>query len=329
MKTDKDKDTLTNTTASTLTHYVGMNGTHGCMPDSCNAYETRDAAIEFLADLLELSDEQTQELKDFSTVECTQEQGADYCEVTACTCISPWEHSDDMNSQDNWHEYVKVHAQTFLETLAAHEYQERVTVHGPDCECPRYSYRCMARETRTLYVLPYATFGDYDNSSAVERSNAKVFSELPFVSQQFGDYGTVWTGIDASDIDAITWDQLQDLIDTCDGLADYPVIDEQVMSDVEMELQNEAWESWGRTDFQQELCKQITSEQENEEDKSALEDQIEQLTDKQIDKLFWHACEVSNTYWQIESGGNAYIDLERVAKAVVLADLDASEGEDK
>lgn len=83
-----------NLVKTVLTHFIGMNGTSGCMPDSCNAYAERKGAVESLSELLELDAEQTAELESTGYTRCTQEQGADYAEITECHCPTPWDHSD-------------------------------------------------------------------------------------------------------------------------------------------------------------------------------------------------------------------------------------------
>lgn len=85
------------------THYVGMNGTSGCIPDSFRAYHSLSDAVDSLSDLLELTKGQRKELHSSGYVACTPEQGADYAEISECDCPAPWEHSerdDDSKWQD-------------------------------------------------------------------------------------------------------------------------------------------------------------------------------------------------------------------------------------
>src|SRR5262249_52652601 len=115
------------------------------------------------------------------------------------------------------------HVKAFVETLDTQKYQDRSGDTWVE---------------KTFYLLPYASFGDYDNSTFVERSNAKEFSEqFPFVSQRHGDFYSVFTGIDEDDVASITFDQLENLQDICKALERYSVIDEQTMSELEIEAQ--------------------------------------------------------------------------------------------
>jgi len=283
-----------------LKHYIAMNGTRGCLPDSCSAYETKQAAIEWLTELLELTEEQAAELERVNFVPCTDEQGAEYAEITECTCLKPWEHGDGQDTPDDWPEYVLEHVKAFVKTLDTHKYTDRSD----------------NREwvDKVFYLLPHASFGDYDNSSFVERANAKEFDEMfSFVSQRHGDYYSVFTGIDQDDLDAIKWDDLESLIETCNALEDYPIINEETMSELEIEAQNEAWKDWGLNDFRKELVKRFGE---------YYEDFIEALSDDMLTEVFYKAADKANEYWESEAGGGVYIRIERVVeKGITPEDL--------
>jgi len=225
-------------------------------------------------------------------------------QITECDCSKPWEH-DEQGTPDDWPEYVKEHVTEFLKTLDSQKYQDRSGDTWVE---------------KTFYLLPYASFGDYDNSTSVERPNAKDFSEpFPFVSQRQGDYGTVWTGIDEDDVASITFEQLEELQDICKRLQDYRVIDEQTMSELELEAQNEAWADWGLREFRQKLVKRFGE---------AYEDFIDALPDEQLTEAFYKAADKANEYWESEAGGGVYIRIERVVEKGIephdigLLDLD-------
>lgn len=79
-------------------HYIAMNGSYGCIPDSCNVYVERTDALRSLEDLLELRGRQAKELDETGHVACTPAQGAAYCSVSTCTCQAPWEHQDGVQA---------------------------------------------------------------------------------------------------------------------------------------------------------------------------------------------------------------------------------------
>lgn len=84
-----------------MKHFIAMNGSYGCLPDACYVLRTRKDAVDTLADSLELSKRQKAELRQTGSVNCTRSQGADYCEVTECSCSTPWIH-DEMATEGEW-----------------------------------------------------------------------------------------------------------------------------------------------------------------------------------------------------------------------------------
>jgi hypothetical protein len=86
-------------------HYIAMGGEYGCMPDNCSTYRSRANAIEGLDSIYELTSEQKDELEVSNTVRLTREQGGAYCEVSECSCSSPWEH-DEFGCEEDWEDYT-------------------------------------------------------------------------------------------------------------------------------------------------------------------------------------------------------------------------------
>jgi hypothetical protein len=86
-------------------HYIAMGGEYGCMPDNCSTYRSRADAIEGLDSIYELTSEQKDELKVSNTVRLTREQGGAYCEVSECSCSSPWEH-EEFGCEEDWEDYT-------------------------------------------------------------------------------------------------------------------------------------------------------------------------------------------------------------------------------
>jgi hypothetical protein len=88
-----------------LTHYIAMSGSHGCLPDSCNAYEYFDSAVNELADIFELGRTRKARLYAERTLELSPDDGAEYCEITECHCNRPWAHCDAGDDPRDWEEY--------------------------------------------------------------------------------------------------------------------------------------------------------------------------------------------------------------------------------
>lgn len=102
--------------ADTLTHYIAMSGSHGCLPDSCNAYTTYDDAVNALVELFELGRTRKARLYANRYLElgtCIVAHGslddlsdsAEYCEIQSCQCASPWEHCDAGDDPMDWPDY--------------------------------------------------------------------------------------------------------------------------------------------------------------------------------------------------------------------------------
>ncbi len=76
-------------------HYIGMAGLHGCMPQTCDVYESQEAAAESLASIHDLGKRRTRELKRDGYIELNlRRDGNEYAEITSCTCDEPETHSD-------------------------------------------------------------------------------------------------------------------------------------------------------------------------------------------------------------------------------------------
>lgn len=152
--------------------------------------------------------------------------------------------------------------------------------------------------------------------SAVYRSNARVFRDKFRRELEEGADGD---GPDiALDVRFVT----DDMLETLEALEDYPLIAEDDHSELEMELQEEAWDNWAASDWRRLVCSALDDAlpEDCERDADEILDAIPDADDK-LRELF-HACaESSNTYWQEESDGDQWIDLERVAGALDLADL--------
>jgi len=78
------------------THYIAMSGQHGYLPDSCNAYETYQSAVDEMASLFSLGRTRKARLFADRILELKPAtDGAEYCEIVACQCTEPWSHCDE------------------------------------------------------------------------------------------------------------------------------------------------------------------------------------------------------------------------------------------
>lgn len=172
-----------------------------------------------------------------------------------------------------------------------------------------------------LVEVPYTSQGDYAGSGDVGLANQRVFLETfgehPGIHRVVGDYGystvMVWARVPnhASAGDAATrpegrlW-ELLDMIGYLSG--DGLVLDDEAVSEVDREWEEEAWENWARHDF-----------------RSALEEKFPHLSTGDAEagpllELFYELAEETNTYWEHENDG-ATIDIERIVEAAEESDV--------
>lgn len=93
--------------AEPYSHWIGMAGLHGYMPNMCNVYDTKDAAICGLLNCHDYYggdeyDRLAEELSVIGTAELDLEKdGNAYCSIHFCECTEPWVHEEYL-SADEW-----------------------------------------------------------------------------------------------------------------------------------------------------------------------------------------------------------------------------------
>jgi hypothetical protein len=102
---DSPADWLCNYCRTKHTHFIAMSGAHGCLPDSCNAYETYQDAVDSLADLFELGRTRKARLFADRYLELKSIDAAEYCEIQTCQCAEPWSHCDAGQDPRDWEDY--------------------------------------------------------------------------------------------------------------------------------------------------------------------------------------------------------------------------------
>ncbi len=155
--------------------------------------------------------------------------------------------------------------------------------------------------------FPYTAHGDYVGYADLGVSNYRAIKELfsdnndiAFISGDYGFQAVIYN----------TETKDEDILKLLKKLSDYPLIDEDMHSHVQMEWENEAWDSWARSDFKRELGKLFPD----------LEDVIDDISDDDIWTIFHEAQEEANEYWECETPG-AWIDVDRIAKKVTAEDI--------
>lgn len=86
-----------------MPHYIAMSGSHGCLPDHCEVFETYKDAVSDLVQLFDLGRTREARLRKNFYLELTpnpveenqgEDFGAEYCEIEACDCDNLLVHSD-------------------------------------------------------------------------------------------------------------------------------------------------------------------------------------------------------------------------------------------
>jgi hypothetical protein len=161
------------------------------------------------------------------------------------------------------------------------------------------------------WVEPPGTCFSAYSGSTIERSNQRVFlREFPGTFCTF--YGGHGTEAIACPLSKVT----PEMLEMMNALTDYPILDEEDERLLEMERDDEAWDSWVCRDFVRGLVKRIWNEDEDEDD---FAERVESYKGDWRD-FFEAAREAANEYWE-DDGAQRYVNVSRVVDAVDLDEL--------
>ncbi len=187
-----------------------------------------------------------------------------------------------------------------------------------------------------LYIIPeLLTYGDYCNTGFIGRANVQAFTEeygkhfdTFNIHNVSGGYGSESIAIPVSLLVETGCNLCGDdnpcelcnvataIRETLDALEDYPCIDDELVSELEMEDWDEQYADWGRSDFIGELEKRFPEYEL---------DELEEVGEQAIDKLFYQLCEDTSTYPE-QDGNSMYIRIEDVCREVSRVDVSAIPG---
>ena len=168
--------------------------------------------------------------------------------------------------------------------------------------------RKLWQQCSLLWLPSYCMGGDYCGSThhiANSRYLLRQFSS-PELRECNGGYGSQGVIIDPRYLS-------EELLELLQSLESYPVLCEEELSSYELELQDETWEHTVRREWQRALESALLELSGNEE---LAENTIESLSEESLFSLFSHCAELSNTYWEAETGTNVWIDVDRVAESL-------------
>ena len=167
--------------------------------------------------------------------------------------------------------------------------------------------RKLWRRCSLVWISSHCQGGGYGGGTH-NISNARVLIDefsSPELREITGGYGSLGVAVDPRYLS-------EELLESLQSLENYPVLNEDDLSHYEMELQNEAWESWAEEEFRralEERFSEISSEEEAERT-------AEELSSETLCELFHQTLEIGNLYWDHACATSAWIDCEEVAKSV-------------
>jgi len=158
------------------------------------------------------------------------------------------------------------------------------------------------------YIVPELLSGGDYAGTTVERANHRAFLKLygqhPGVHAVTGGYGTFAVAL------SIRWlldnrEPAESILDTLEALNEYPVIDEEELSEYELELTSEGWECWAKHDYLVGLSKKFG-------DIEVSDDDAYEIFNKVAARIGEDWC---------ADGNDMFVDVDKVVKATTVDDL--------
>lgn len=173
-----------------------------------------------------------------------------------------------------------------------------------------------------LVEIPYTFGSDYSGDSVTVSNYRSIWRDfadkIPGMYKIYGGYGTYGLVVKRIVLmpligPILETDPASELKEAIDKLEDYPLYDEMDEGAVQIEAQQEALESWATRDYQREL-----------EKLEIIADDDETITDEILVECLQTVASLANIEWIIETGNNAYIDVDRVAENTTLEDIETA-----
>jgi len=168
--------------------------------------------------------------------------------------------------------------------------------------------RKLWQQCSLLWLPSYCMGGDYCGSTHHVANARYLLSRFssPELRECGGGYGSQCIIVDPRYLS-------EELLELLQSLENYPVLCEDELSSYELELQEETWQHTVRREWENALESALLELSDNEE---LAENAIESLSEDALFSLFSHCAELSNTYWEAESGTTVYIDVDRIAQSL-------------
>ena len=169
----------------------------------------------------------------------------------------------------------------------------------------------------TIAVLERTTYSDYSGSTC-ERANHKAIADdcakVEWLHEVYGGHGTAGLAIDVrawlADIHEDNDDPCN-LLATLDGLTDYPVVSDDLLSEIEHEIETEYL-----PDLYRDLARKVCYTRHPH-----IQQYLEDMPEDRAFACYRQAMDETNTYPEFETGGTCYIDADRIWPAYLRAAL--------
>jgi hypothetical protein len=173
------------------------------------------------------------------------------------------------------------------------------------------------------YHIPNCSWGDYGGST-VDRANCATFHEKypEFVTLKHGGHGSEWAIVmqDSLCRMAVRFDEFREDVE---GLENYPVLDEEKLSEIENELETESWKDFYADEFVKALAEIYADRIEalGEPAADVFREKLDEMDGgDQVFGLIWEIFqkwrEFANEYWEPESAVASHINIEQIVEDV-------------
>ena len=158
------------------------------------------------------------------------------------------------------------------------------------------------------YVIPELMCGGDYASTVIEKANhrafLKLYGHLPGVHNVTGGYGTFALAL------SIRWlldnlEPAESILDTLEALDNYPIVDDDELSEYEIELSSGGWDTWARHDYLAGLFKKFGNVE---------------ITDDDAYEIFNKVAERIGVDWCAD-GNDMCVDVDKVVTATTVDDL--------
>lgn len=167
-----------------------------------------------------------------------------------------------------------------------------------------------------IAILDYTCYSDYSGCS-VERANERAIREMfpnaDWLKDLYGGHGSSGLAVDlAAWLDTLTEDDdPHALLETVEGLDDYPAVSDEAVSELETEAEDEAL-----PDLYKDLARTVPWDR-----CERLHDYLSDLPEDRAHACYRAAMEATNTYPEHETGGSVYFDVKRIRASYIRAAL--------